>query len=479
MIRTLIFNHPFQYELERIIRSFFPPVRFDLLTDAAYPEDNYIATEIRSGKMSCTVKDGEKVLSDIQPLPDGADKNRQEQLLSVMTCKLLEKYTGVKLDWGILTGIRPVKLAQQYLERLGEKEGERVLKEELLITDEKIRLAKQIAAVQKKPLESLRKNFFSLYVSVPFCPARCSYCSFVSHSVKSAAKLIPDYVDKLCEEIIYTARVAKELDFTLDTVYIGGGTPTVLTAEQLSRVFKAVEAFDTSYLREYTVEAGRPDTISREKLLAIKAAGAGRISINPQTMNDSVLAAVGRNHTSADIEQAFALAREIGFDSINADLIAGLPTDTYEGFCDSLERVIGLNPENITVHNLSLKRSAKLYHEEERYVPSGIGEMIAYSRGRLGQAGYLPYYLYRQKNSVENHENIGWAKAGKESLYNIYIMEERQPIFAAGCSGSTKLVDFGTGAIARVYNFKYPYEYLERFDEVLARKKEIVGFYKK
>lgn len=479
MIRTLVFNHPFQYELERIIRSFFPPVRFDLLTNSPYPEDNYIATEVGSGKISCTVKDGERVLTDAQPLPENAGKNLQEQLLSVLTCKLLEKYTGVRLDWGILTGIRPVKLAQQYLEKLGEKDGERFLREELLITDEKIRLAKQIAAVQKKPLESLKKNYFSLYVSVPFCPARCSYCSFVSHSVKSAAKLIPDYVDKLCREIIYTAEVAKELDFTLDTVYIGGGTPTVLTAEQLCRVFKAVESFDMSSVREYTVEAGRPDTINEEKLLAIKAAGAGRISINPQTMNDSVLAAVGRNHTAADIEQALALARKIGFDSINADLIAGLPTDTYEGFCQSLERVIGLNPENITVHNLSLKRSAKLYHEEERYVPSGIGKMIAYSRERLAQAGYLPYYLYRQKNSVENHENIGWAKKGKESLYNIYIMEECQPILAAGCSGSTKLIDFDTGAIARVYNFKYPYEYLERFDQVLARKKEITDFYKK
>ena len=479
MIRTLVFNHPFQYELERIIRSFFPPVRFDLLTNAPCPEDNCIVTEIRSGKISCTVKDGERALTDAQPLPEKADKNVQEQLLSVLTCRLLEKYTGVRLDWGILTGIRPVKLAAQYLEKLGEKDGERFLKEELLITDEKIRLAKQIAEVQKKPLESLKRNRFSLYVSVPFCPARCSYCSFVSHSVKSAAKLIPDYVDRLCEEIAYTARVAKELDFTLDTVYIGGGTPTVLSAQQLCRVFKAVESFDMSSVREYTVEAGRPDTITKEKLLAIKAAGAGRISINPQTMNDSVLAAVGRNHTAADIEQAFALARQMGFDSINADLIAGLPTDTYEGFCQSLERVIGLNPENVTVHNLSLKRSAKLYHEEERYVPSGIGEMIAFSRERLAQAGYLPYYLYRQKNSVENHENIGWAKKGKESLYNIYIMEERQPILAAGCSGSTKLVDFDAGAIARVYNFKYPYEYLERFDEVIARKREIVRFYKK
>ena len=478
MINALVFNHPFAYELERLIRSYFPPTRLELfhnVTEASLPSDGYILTERTEGEsitLTAKVKDGaENELSET--VPADTSENEQERVLSVLAARLLAEYTGEKLGWGILTGIRPVKLIEKVL--CEKPSAESYLREKLLISDEKIALARRIIEVQRKPLATVEKNSFSLYVSIPFCPARCSYCSFVSHSIKTAAKLIPDYVRLLCEEIRQTAKIALELGLKLDTIYFGGGTPTVLSAEQLSVLFNALKSFELRNVREFTVEAGRPDTITREKLAVIKSAGADRISINPQTMNNSVLAAVGRNHTAADIEAAFSLARSMGFQSINADLIAGLPTDTLEGFKESLERLLGLSPENITVHNLSLKRSADLYHSDERSTPEQIGAMIDFAQKTLISEGYEPYYLYRQKNSLENHENVGYSKPEKESLYNIFIMEERQTILAAGCSGSTKLV--GEKGIERIYNYKFPYEYIGRFDECMKKKSGIYDFY--
>lgn len=479
MIKTLVFNHPFAYELERLIRSYFPPVRFDLLNNVQadeIPADGYVLTElVEEGEgltLRARISDG-KTLEKSETISAACDPQERERALSVLTARLMTEFTGIVLDWGILTGIRPVKLIEKALST--RPDGEEYLRERLLISEKKLSLAKKIIAVQKKPLRTMPLNSFSLYVSIPFCPARCSYCSFVSHSVKTAAKLIPDYVRLLAEEMRRTAKIARDLGLTLDAVYFGGGTPTVLSADELRFLFNALGAFDMSAVREFTVEAGRPDTITREKLAAIKAAGADRISINPQTMNDSVLAAVGRNHTAEDIERCYELARSMGFDKINADLIAGLPTDTAEGFAESLERLLKLRPENVTVHNLSIKRSAALYWEEARYTPTRIGEMVSGAQERLISSGYEPYYLYRQKNSLENHENVGYALPGCESLYNIYIMEERQTILAAGCSGSTKLVK--NGKITRICNFKYPYEYIGRFEECMEKKRAVYDFY--
>ena len=373
------------------------------------------------------------------------------------------------MPWGILTGVRPVKV----LAKLSDEQAT----EKLLVSQEKLRLSRAIDAVQQPMIAQIPKNSFSLYVSIPFCPTRCSYCSFVSHSVDKAAARMEEYLDKLLEELVQTATVAKQLGLQLDTIYFGGGTPTTLSAEQLKRLFGALDSFDTSHLREFTVEAGRPDTITREKLLAIKQAGAQRISVNPQTMRDSVLEAVGRRHTTAQTEQAYALAREVGFRCINMDLIAGLPTDTPEGFCQSLDHVIALSPENITVHSLSLKRAATLFHEWDRNTGSGAAQMIDYTHAQLGMAGYLPYYLYRQKNTADNQENTGYAKRGTESLYNMYIMEELQTILAVGAGATTKLVDAESGRIARIANHKFPYEYLDRFDDIAEKNKQIFGFF--
>lgn len=465
-------NHPFAYETERLFRSFFPPIKISLSSDAAQAEGEFCLTSreftdegIRLSVLFCA--EGKRISRE-QTICEAPEKE-QERVLSVLLYRVLEEYTGITPPWGILTGVRPVKL-------LSEMPREEAC-ERLLVTPEKYALAQRISAVQKPIAEALPKRSFSLYVSIPFCPSRCSYCSFVSHSVDKAAGLIEEYLEKLIIELKGTADIARQLSLKLDTVYFGGGTPTTLSADELSRLFEALGAFDMGGVREFTVEAGRPDTITREKLLAIKSAGARRISVNPQTMRDSVLSAIGRRHSAADAEAAYHLAREIGFDSINMDLIAGLPTDDEEGFRYSLDRVCALSPENITVHSLSLKRAAELFHKQSGAVSGEAARMTDYAHETLAAQGYVPYYLYRQKNTADNRENTGYAMPGTESLYNIFVMEELQTVLAVGAGASTKLVDRAGSRIERLVNFKYPYEYIGRFDETMRTKQRVFEFF--
>ncbi|MBR3909525.1 MAG: coproporphyrinogen dehydrogenase HemZ, partial [Clostridia bacterium] len=309
----------------------------------------------------------------------------------------------------------------------------------------------------------------------------CSYCSFVSHSVQMAKKLIPDYVKLLCVELEETAKIAKALNLRLETIYIGGGTPTTLSPEQLDAVMQTVKSnFDLSFLREYTVEAGRPDTITPEKLMVIKKMGATRISINPQTMNDNVLSYIGRNHTASQTVEAFNLARELGFDNINTDLIAGLPTDTFESFKVTLSRVLEMNPESVTVHSLSMKRSSNLSTSgnlPELEAGKTAGMMVDYALETLSKNEILPYYMYRQSKTVGNLENVGYSKKGYECLYNVFIMDETHTILSCGASAVTKLREPFGNQIERIFNYKYPYEYITKFDEILYRKKRIKEFY--
>ena len=471
---TLIFsNHKFQYEIERLFRSFFPPMELKLSTDKADAQGDYCLTEKTadggSVELSVELVCGGGRFSMRRTVPADTPDREQERELSVLLYKALREYTGRDLPWGILTGVRPVKV----LSRLTDAQA----LESLLVSGRKLRLARQIQQVQKPLEESIPVNSFSLYVSVPFCPTRCSYCSFVSHSVEQAAARLDEYLERMREELKQLATISRHLGLVPDTIYFGGGTPTVLSAEQLKRLFSALEWFDLSRVREFTVEAGRPDTITVEKLETIKAAGAERISVNPQTMNDEVLKVIGRAHDSARTEQAFLMAREIGFKVINMDLIAGLPTDTFESFAASLDAVCGLSPENITVHSLSLKRAASLFRSGAENTAGTAEKMIDYAHQKLAECGYIPYYLYRQKNTADNQENTGYAKPGCESLYNTYIMEELQTILAVGAGASTKLVDRKTGRIKRITNHKYPYEYLDRFDDILENKREIFGFF--
>lgn len=477
-------SNDYKYELEGVMKLFIPATLFThVFSDSIDTEDDYVFAQKKDN--------ADNVCLSVKVRYDGKTCEKEEFVhfesdmelsLSRLLFKAMSEITGIVPKWGVITGIRPVKRVNDMLsEGMNKAEIFKAMESRYLCSEEKCDIAYKTAITQKPVLDELEKDSFSLYVSVPFCPTRCSYCSFVSQSIEGCMKLIPEYVNKLCEEIVYTAKITEKLGLKLDTVYFGGGTPTTLTAAQLDRVMKVIaNSFDMSTVREYTVEAGRPDTITEEKLKVLKANGCGRVSINPQTLNDRVLEAIGRKHTTAQFFDSFYLARKVGFDSINTDIIAGLPTDTVESFENTIDKLIELAPENITVHTLSIKRAARLNHSGDREVlKNPADKMVEYATKRLLESGYLPYYLYRQKNMLENLENIGWTKQGHESLYNIYIMEEVQTILAMGAGGSTKLVDKEGGRLERVFNYKFPLEYNKHFELMLKRKNEIEEFYAK
>ena len=399
--------------------------------------------------------------------------------LASLVYDLLREVTGIRPPWGKMTGVRPVRIIHdQRAAGHSEEDIAKLFLEKYDCTPGRFELARGIADRQRPILERSGLRDCSLYVGIPFCPSRCSYCSFVSRTVERDKKLIQPYVDHLCMELEAIQNQMEQIGLNLRTVYIGGGTPTRLSADQLRQLMgKVAQCFDLSRLEEYTVEAGRPDCTDLEKLQVLKEYGATRISINPQTFEDEVLAHIGRRHTAEDIRRCFYDARQAGHRNINMDLIAGLPGDTEEGFARSLEQAIALEPENITVHTLTLKRASSLVidHSQEDY--ADVAAMLEHCDA-LNKAGYVPYYLYRQKNTLQNLENIGWCKPGYEGYYNIYIMEEVHSILSAGAGGSTKLRQPGCGEhIERIFNYKYANEYINGFDVILERKRGIGEFY--
>lgn len=377
--------------------------------------------------------------------------------------------------WGILTGIRPVKIAMKFL--IGGMSDEGVIDyfvKEYGAEEEKARLALEIAKVEKPLIDSMNPKGISLYVGIPFCPTRCLYCSFVTNSVFRSKSLIPEYLDCLMREIDYAAEIVKDNGQIIESVYIGGGTPTTLEAVYLEQLLaRLYRAFELSRIKEFTVEAGRPDTINEDKLKVIKSFDIDRISINPQSMNEETLKIIGRNHTPQEIISAYETARRCGIGVINMDIIAGLPGENLEMFQKTVNEVEALCPENTTVHTMSIKRSSRLREMLCEYNLTDGGEvcrMVDYARETICQNGKHPYYLYRQKNMLGNLENIGYSKEGAESLYNIFIMEEVQTIVALGCGGVTKTVDREKDKIERIFNVKEPKDYIERIDEMLKRK---------
>ena len=376
-----------------------------------------------------------------------------------------------------------MKLLRMLTRDYGKEEAERRFREDYLVSDKKLALSRRTVVGEDKILSLSQDNSFSLYISVPFCPSRCSYCSFVSQSVEHAAKLIPEYTELLVRELEITAGIASSLGLHLESVYMGGGTPTTLSAEQLERVLTATsEYFDMSHVHEFTVEAGRPDTVTPEKLAAIKRSGVGRISINPQTLNDEILRSIGRRHTVAQVYEAMDMAKAAGFDNINMDLIAGLQGDTLASYMRTVDGVMALDPASITVHTLAMKRSASMVTGHiAQYNAEGAlaSQMLDYGEKRLTESGYDPYYLYRQSGMVGNLENVGWSKPGFEGVYNVFIMDETHTILAAGGGVVTKLKQPRVNNIERIFNYKYPYEYISRFDEMIERKKGIKEFYDK
>ena len=480
-MKIYITGLPSGYEVEHLVRLFYPMAPLTL-TPPEEGED-CVWAEKKEDSLYAMVREQGQSRDAAAPLPRPVEAGGEtvEFTLASLTYDLLRSWTGIRPPWGKMTGVRPVRLIHdKRAAGWTEADIDRFFLERFDCSRQKYDMAKAIADLQEPILKlGSAPKTYSLYLGIPFCPSRCSYCSFVSCNLDRDRKLVQPYVDCLCKEVEAIREQADKAGLKLCSIYIGGGTPTSLSADQLRQLMGTVrENFDLSKVVEYTVEAGRPDCTDAEKLAVIKEYGATRISINPQTFSDEVLAGIGRRHSAQDILDCYADARRAGHEDINMDLIAGLPGDTVEGFTASLRQAIALDPENITVHTLTLKRASNLVVEHRAAAYDDVSAMLESCR-ELADVGYRPYYMYRQKGTLQNLENIGWAKPGCECLYNIYIMEEIHTILSAGAGGSTKLVIPGQrrGKIERIFNFKYPTEYIDRFEEILARKQGVEDFY--
>lgn len=474
----VVLGHNFRYETENVIRIFFPLEKIIVTDELPENTDDCVITYLKDSVIGCEVHLFDKNEKREQSVADKTEKE-QELVLAQLLYDVFTFLTRLTPPWGILTGVRPSKLMRTLISEKGEAEAVRYFSDDLYVSERKTDLALSVAKAEDRIISLSGEKSFSLYVSIPFCPTRCSYCSFVSHSVAQAKKLIPDYVRLLCKELEEISVISENLGLKLETIYFGGGTPTSLDEQSLKAITDAVaKNFNVANVREYTIEAGRPDTLNKEKLQIMKNAGVLRISINPQTFNAKVLENIGRRHSPEMTVEAFKTARETGFDNINMDFIAGLPGDTPESFRNSIDTAIALSPENITVHTLALKRAANIVtNGETDSVYSQTAEMLDYSNKALYGSGYFPYYMYRQSKTVGNNENVGWSKKDRECLYNIYMMEEIHTVLAAGGGAVTKLKNPFENKIERIFNFKYPYEYISRFDELTERKKYINEFY--
>ncbi len=382
--------------------------------------------------------------------------------------------------WGALAGVRPTKITTKHMLEGGTpKSADKLLRDVYYVTEDRRKLAVDCSLSTVRAAELLEDHDLSVYIGIPFCPTRCAYCSFVSRTIGKKTELLEPYLEALLKEIQLTGKLLKDSGKQVRTLYIGGGTPTTLSTPQMIRLLDAIhESFDLSRCLEFTVEGGRPDTLDAEKLLAIRAHGADRMSINPQTMEDAVLRACGRIHKTEDILRAYDQAVDAGFSAINMDLIAGLPLDTLEGFCRSLDAVGNLRPANITVHTLALKKGADLFERRENLPDADtVRKMVAYANQSLRTWGYKPYYLYRQKYMSGSFENVGWSRDGLDCLYNIYMMEEIHTILSLGGGGMNK-VNLPDGSLRRFHNPKFPEQYIEMLDSVLEQKRELFSLMK-
>ncbi|MDO4393280.1 MAG: coproporphyrinogen dehydrogenase HemZ [Bacillota bacterium] len=402
------------------------------------------------------------------------DKNQLKREIYETLSSLTHKHP----KWGILTGIRPVKLAGDYYSRLKDyNEVAGTMEREYLLDTSKSQLITEILRYQLDKLGKPAANSLSVYIGIPFCPTRCLYCSFTSNQVENSE--IERYLDALHREISATGAAAKEEGFRIESVYIGGGTPTTLSSCQLDELLNSVEeAFDLSHIKEFTVECGRPDTITADKLKVLGEHNIDRISINPQTMKESTLELIGRRHTVNQVSEAFELCEDKGIRVINADLIAGLPDESVEDFRNSLDEIVRMGAGNITLHTLAVKRASRLKEVDENFNykrEETCGEMLTYAETKLRSSGYVPYYLYRQKHTSGNTENIGYCKAGEISVYNVRIMEEEQSILALGAGGISKIYFPETNRLERVANVSNYEIYIDRIDEMIERKNK--GFF--
>ena len=482
-MKLYLFGHDHRYAVEQMLLTLFPEERPEY--PEGEPEGDRAELSLFEGEKNITalcrlvrngaVFTGRAAVAKSRLASQLERQKRVQRILKLAFYRAALRSGLEPLVWGALTGIRPGKLLSNLLETgMGDKRAVSTFMRDNFVSPERALLCLHTAHAGLDCQKSLAPRDVCLYVGIPFCPTRCSYCSFVSQSVQKSMGLIPDFLEALYLEIDETARVMKECKLRPIAVYLGGGTPTTLSAEQLESLCARLEtAFDLSAVREYTVEAGRPDTITAKKLAVLKKFSVDRVSVNPQSMHDEVLAAIGRKHSAQDVVRALNLVREAGGFAVNMDLIAGLPLDNPARFSESLETVLQLNPENITIHTLALKKGSRIMlGETPRPSASQVGQMIDEANSKLFAANYLPYYLYRQKYMSGGFENVGWQRNGTENIYNICIMEELCSIISLGGGASTKLC-LGQGRIERVFNPKYPAEYIGGIEKVLASKAQI------
>lgn len=489
-MKLQLIGHDERYTVEQTLLALFPAEKLVYGTVDPATDHRWAIISLRDtgedGALRCQVTtefgwDGKAAPYGFGVPLSGTDYQQEGQrrrCLGMSIFRAAQAVTGISPPWGSLTGVRPVKIAARSLERgASESKTLALLEDYYLVTPPRASMALAAAQAGIAAKQGLGHRDIAVYIGIPFCPTRCAYCSFVSASVERSFALVEPYLAALEAELRAGGRLCRERKLRIRSVYVGGGTPTTLTAPQLDRLLGVfADAFDLSACGEYTVEAGRPDTITPEKLSVLRRRGVTRVSVNPQTMEDAVLRAIGRRHTAEEVAAAMEEVAAAGFIHVNMDLIAGLPEDTPAGFTRSLERCLRFHPDNLTVHTLSLKKGSRILSEGLR-IPeaAAVGEMLDFAGAALEAAGYHPYYLYRQKYMSGSFENVGWCLPGAENRYNIYIMEELCSILSFGAGGSTKMVD-AAGRIVRAFNLKYPKEYVERPEKWQANQADFSAF---
>ena len=522
MIKIQVNDEMFAYDMYHISKAFCPGIEIEQKVDKeSLQVVTIMITEYEGNPIQHGANAEGRILQiAADELSEIEDRKLRKRYVNLKVYDWLSEVMGKELVWGIMTGVRPTKPMMNLMEEgMTDEEVMTWMQENYHVSDEKVHLGLAVAKKEKELLEQLDyKEGYSLYVGIPFCPTTCSYCSFTSYPIAEWKERVDEYLDAVCKELTFIAE--KSQNKKLNTIYIGGGTPTTLEPEQLDRLLTHLEThFSYEDLKEITVEAGRPDSITWEKLEVLKAHNIGRISINPQTMQQKTLDIIGRKHTVEDIRRVYAMAREIGFDNINMDLIAGLPDETVEDMRDTLEKIKEMAPDSLTVHALAMKRASRMTQEKkqaqqkmliqqqaarteqteiaaqtnnaqvaknsEAETASTLSQMIELASNYAKQMNLEPYYLYRQKNIAGNFENVGYAKVDKAGIYNILIMEEKQSIIAVGAGASTKVVipddkviiDPKTGnpkKIVRAENVRDIQQYISRIDEMIERKGEFL-----
>ena len=486
-MKLVLNGHDERYVVEQSLMALFPG-ELPVYEPICPGDDDWAVVTLAEETEGCRITvelalDGKSASRTLTAPLSGTDFEKEGQRRHAMArCFFLaaRDVTGATPPWGMLTGVRPDKPVTWALaEGKSPEEARKMLEEEYFVTPERSALALETGETALRAIRRLSPRDIDIYVGIPFCPTRCVYCSFVSQSVEKSFALVPPYVEALAAELRAGGEMVRRAGLRVRSFYMGGGTPTTLTAEQMDTVLTAFESsFDLTDCTERTVEAGRPDTITPEKLAVLRSHGVDRVSVNPQTLEDRVLAAIGRRHTAEDIRRAMDLVGRYSFAHVNMDLIAGLPEDTAEGFRRSLDGCLTMGADNITVHTLALKKGSRILTEGLRVPgPETVTEMLDYAAPVLRGAGYHPYYLYRQKYMSGSFENTGWCRPGAECWYNVDIMSELCSILSFGAGGSTKMVEFGTNHIQRVFNVKYPKEYIERPEKCLANQAAFAAFY--